>query len=111
MQNTSRLINRAIPRLSAIKQTVRPFHATAFNMVKQGDAIPSVELFETTPGTKVDLSKELTGKGVIVGVPAAFSMYIFSYQFPLSSWQLAMALAPPVHESNPAMRCLMNSTH
>ncbi|KAL9100032.1 MAG: hypothetical protein Q9163_004549 [Psora crenata] len=42
-------------------------------MVKAGDAIPSIELFENTPGTKVDLSKELKGKGLIIGVPAAFS--------------------------------------
>lgn len=42
-------------------------------MVKPGDSLPSVELFEG-PETKVDLSKELaSGKGVIVGVPAAFS--------------------------------------
>ena len=43
-------------------------------MVKTGDAIPSVELVETTPGTKVNLAKELSsGKGLIIGVPAAFS--------------------------------------
>jgi len=43
-------------------------------MVKQGDSIPNVDLFEDSPGNKVNLSKELaTGKGVIIGVPAAFS--------------------------------------
>jgi len=43
-------------------------------MVKQGDSIPDVDLFEDSPGNKVNLSKELaTGKGVIIGVPAAFS--------------------------------------
>ncbi|KAG8529316.1 uncharacterized protein KY384_005952 [Bacidia gigantensis] len=41
-------------------------------MVKVGDSIPSIELYETTPATKVDLSKELKGKGLIIGVPAAF---------------------------------------
>ncbi len=42
--------------------------------VKVGDSIPSVELFEDSPGNKVDLSKELaSGKGLIIGVPAAFS--------------------------------------
>lgn len=42
-------------------------------MVKAGDSIPDLELLEG-PETKVNLSKELaSGKGVIVGVPAAFS--------------------------------------
>ncbi len=44
-------------------------------MVKVGDSIPSVELAETSPGTKINLEKELaSGKGLIIGVPAAFSM-------------------------------------
>ena len=51
----------------------RYFHPTVAKMVKVGDSIPSIELYENTPGTKVDLSKELKGKGLIVGVPAAFS--------------------------------------
>lgn len=63
------------PLKSRIPQ--RSFHLTTVNMVKAGDSIPSIELFETTPATKVDLSKELTGKGLIIGVPAAFSLYIF----------------------------------
>ncbi|KEF62867.1 peroxiredoxin (alkyl hydroperoxide reductase subunit C) [Exophiala aquamarina CBS 119918] len=43
-------------------------------MVKQGDSIPSVDLFENSPGNKVNLANELaSGKGVIIGVPAAFS--------------------------------------
>jgi peroxiredoxin 5 len=42
--------------------------------VKVGDSIPSIELFEGSPGEKVDLSKDLkSGKGLIIGVPAAFS--------------------------------------
>ena len=42
--------------------------------VKVGDSIPDVELFEDSPGNKVNLSKELaSGKGLIIGVPAAFS--------------------------------------
>lgn len=75
MYNTSRIINRSIPRLSAISSSLRPFHTTSVKMVKPGDAIPSIELYETTPGTKVDLSKELKGKGIIIGVPAAFSEF------------------------------------
>ena len=47
---------------------------TSHLQVKVGDSIPSVELFEDSPGNKVDLSKELaSGKGLIIGVPAAFS--------------------------------------
>ncbi|KAE9382254.1 Redoxin [Stipitochalara longipes BDJ] len=41
-------------------------------MVKVGDSIPSIELVEGKPDSKVDLSKEL-GSGLIIGVPAAFS--------------------------------------
>ncbi len=42
--------------------------------VKVGDSIPNVDLFEDSPGNKVNLAKELSsGKGVIIGVPAAFS--------------------------------------
>ena len=42
-------------------------------MVKVGDPIPSVELAEGGPGNKINLAKTLTGKGLIIGVPAAFS--------------------------------------
>ncbi|KAI9654573.1 MAG: hypothetical protein M1831_005334 [Alyxoria varia] len=43
-------------------------------MVKVGDPIPDVELAEGSPGNKVNLRETLSnGKGVIVGVPAAFS--------------------------------------
>ena len=45
-------------------------------MVKVGDPIPSVELVEGSPGNKVNLAKELKGKGLIIGVPAAFSKYL-----------------------------------
>ena len=44
-------------------------------MVKVGDSIPDVDLQETKPGNNVNLSKELaSGNGIIIGVPAAFSM-------------------------------------
>ncbi|KAK5049578.1 hypothetical protein LTR84_004507 [Exophiala bonariae] len=43
-------------------------------MVKQGDSVPNVDLFEDSPGNKVNLADELSsGKGLIIGVPAAFS--------------------------------------
>lgn len=42
--------------------------------VKEGDSIPSTPLVESSPGEKIDLSQELSsGKGLIIGVPAAFS--------------------------------------
>ena len=42
--------------------------------VQPGDSIPNIELTEGTPGDKINLSKELaSGKGLIIGVPAAFS--------------------------------------
>lgn len=45
-------------------------------MVKAGDSIPNISLTEKDPGTKVDLQKELaSGKGLIIGVPAAFSKF------------------------------------
>ena len=41
---------------------------------KKGDSIPNVEVFEDSPGNKISLAKELaSGKGLIIGVPAAFS--------------------------------------
>ena len=42
--------------------------------VKVGDSVPDIELFEDSPGNKVNLAKELAeGEGLIIGVPAAFS--------------------------------------
>jgi 2-Cys peroxiredoxin 5 len=35
--------------------------------VNVGDKLPDVELVEGSPGNKVNLAKELTGKGVIIG--------------------------------------------
>ena len=61
------------------KSTIRTFHQTAVNMVKVGDPIPNVDLVEGSPSDKVNLSKELaSGKGVIVGVPAAFSEFVLN---------------------------------
>ncbi|KAF2819705.1 AhpC/TSA family protein [Ophiobolus disseminans] len=51
----------------------RFFHASAPAFVKVGDTLPNIDLVEGSPGNKVNLAKELTGKGVIIGVPAAFS--------------------------------------
>ena len=50
-------------------------------MVKVGDTIPNVELFEGAPDKKVDIGKELaSGKGLIVTIPAAYSTYTAARQ-------------------------------
>jgi 2-Cys peroxiredoxin 5 len=49
----------------------RLFHASAPAFVKVGDKIPSVDLVEGSPGNKVNLAKELTGNGVIIGMSHA----------------------------------------
>ena len=51
------------------------FHASARAFVKVGDAIPSVELMEGSPGNKVNIADALKDakKAVIIGVPAAYS--------------------------------------
>jgi 2-Cys peroxiredoxin 5 len=46
----------------------RLFHASAPAFVKVGDKLPDVDLVEGSPGNKVNLAKELTGKGVVIGV-------------------------------------------
>ncbi|KAK5124519.1 hypothetical protein LTR85_001736 [Meristemomyces frigidus] len=71
----------AARRLLARPQLARPlpvaqlsaFHATARPLVQVGDAVPDIELMEDSPGNKVSIARELKGKGLIIGVPAAFS--------------------------------------
>ncbi|OQD74597.1 hypothetical protein PENDEC_c010G05987 [Penicillium decumbens] len=67
----------AARRLATNLPRVRPqaalFHSTAPAFVQKGDSIPSFDLVENSPGNKVNLANELKGKGVIIGVPAAFS--------------------------------------
>lgn len=45
----------------------RLFHASAPAFVNVGDKLPSVDLVEGSPGNKVNLANELSGKGVIIG--------------------------------------------
>jgi hypothetical protein len=45
----------------------RSFHASAPVFVKVGDKLPSLDLVEGSPGNKVNLANELTGKGLIIG--------------------------------------------
>ncbi|KAL4809791.1 Redoxin-domain-containing protein [Aspergillus unguis] len=52
----------------------QPLICTHTIMVRVGDSIPSITLQEQSPLENIDLSKELSsGKGLIIGVPAAFS--------------------------------------
>ena len=59
-------ITRRLPQASAFASR-RLFHASAPAFVQVGDKLPDVELVEGSPGNKVSLAKELTGKGVIIG--------------------------------------------
>lgn len=72
-------------------------------MVKVGDSIPAVELVESNPGDKVDLAKALsTGKGLIIGVPAAFSRSIDNSIHPTDAQGLCdSAKALPNKRSRP----------
>ncbi|KAI1843011.1 hypothetical protein JX266_010864 [Neoarthrinium moseri] len=67
----------ASPRLmSRPVSQQRLFHASRPAAVAVGDALPSLEvLVENSPGNKVNLADEFAGvkRGVVVGVPAAFS--------------------------------------
>jgi len=56
----------------------RHFQPTQGLYIKQGDKIPSVELKEDSPGNRINIADEINGKktAVIVGVPAAFSMFV-----------------------------------
>jgi 2-Cys peroxiredoxin 5 len=52
---------------------LRCYHASRPLFVNLGYKLPEIELVEDSPGNKVSLSKELKGKGLVIGVPAAFS--------------------------------------
>ncbi|KAL1956187.1 hypothetical protein VTO42DRAFT_7534 [Malbranchea cinnamomea] len=73
---------RIAARASRINQSMALFHTSRPSLVKVGDPVPSVELVENSPGNKVNLAKELTGKGLIIGIPAAFSPACSSSHIP-----------------------------
>ncbi|KAK0287171.1 hypothetical protein LTS00_010209 [Friedmanniomyces endolithicus] len=64
---------RSIPVFLSAPPPSRNFHASRVNSVQVNDAIPNVDLMETSPGNKVPIAKELKDKGLIIGIPAAFS--------------------------------------
>lgn len=73
MAHITKLVKGVIPNIT---RHHAQFHSSARAMVKVGDAIPSIELVEASPGNKVNLANEIKGKALIIGVPAAFSMCI-----------------------------------
>lgn len=72
-----------LPRLRAASQA--SFHTSRPAWVDVGDRIPDLTvLVENSPGNKVNLSQELD-KGLIIGVPAAFSTSEVSHLQPKQS--------------------------
>ena len=67
------------------RQTLR---TSAPTFVQAGDPIPDVDLVEGSPGNKVNLARELKGKGLVIGVPAAFST------FDVNSWREVIKSSP-----------------
>jgi len=60
--------------ISLYRAAARNFHTTRMAPVAVGDAIPSVDLFENNPGTKVNIADLCKGKKVVIfGVPGAFT--------------------------------------
>lgn len=105
-----------LPRSTIVAR--RSFSTTAPAFVKAGDPVPDIDLVEGSPGNKVNLSKELQGKGLIVGVPAAFSTYIgyhllHNWRFCYISFQTALVrlhlqlLSPTPAMLLPQLACTM----
>ena len=59
MHCISRLVTRQLPSL-----TNRNLHVSAMAPVAVGDKVPSVELFENSPGNKVNVAELCAGKKV-----------------------------------------------
>ena len=73
------MLRTVLKRSASRGPTTRFFHGTPRAFVKVGDAIPPVDLMEGSPGNKVNLAAEFKksgGKGVVIGVPAAFSQFL-----------------------------------
>lgn len=58
----------AAARITSRAAGRRAFSASAPAWVKVGDKLPNVDLVEGSPGNKVNLANELTGKGLIIGM-------------------------------------------
>ncbi|KAL9000836.1 MAG: hypothetical protein Q9169_000590 [Polycauliona sp. 2 TL-2023] len=75
--SSSRGLLRLLPRSTT--STRRTFSTTAPAFVKAGDRIPDIDLVEASPGNKVNLAKELQGKGIVIGGPACSASHIPGY--------------------------------
>ncbi|KAI9372053.1 Redoxin [Aspergillus egyptiacus] len=76
----ARRLTTSVPR--ALSQRAL-FHNTTPAFVQKGDPIPDLDvLVENSPGNKINLAKELKGKGLIIGVPAAYSPACSSTHIP-----------------------------
>ncbi|KAF2088434.1 AhpC/TSA family protein [Saccharata proteae CBS 121410] len=73
LQSTLPRINHGASLRQCPPATTAAFHASSRLFVRAGDALPNVDLVEGSPGNKVNIAKELQGKGLIIGVPAAYS--------------------------------------
>lgn len=104
----SRTLLRLLPRSTLARRT---FTTTRPVFVNVGDPIPDIELVEGSPGNKVNLAKELKGKGLVIGVPAAFSTcYPTPYiQVPktCASRQRAFALSSCISSLEPCFMFLL----
>lgn len=66
----------ALRRLALAASPARTFHSSARAFIKVGDKLPNLDvLVENSPGNKVNLTELIKGKALLIGVPAAFSMY------------------------------------
>ena len=64
----------SISRVSVVRSLFRQFHISAMAPVAVGDQVPSVTLYEDSPGGKVELAELCAGKKVVIfGVPGAFT--------------------------------------
>lgn len=75
LRHSIRTLSRTPLRASAPAVARRGFRTTRPAWIRPGDTIPAIELMEDTPGTKVNLAREIekSGDALIIGVPAAFS--------------------------------------
>lgn len=100
--------------LNIIRSTniARPFSSSPAIMVKAGDPIPAVDLVEDSPGNFVNLRKQLTGDGLIIGLPAAFSKDLLCLLLTISPMTeitarsiLLQFSCSRLHQSPQAQRC------
>jgi peroxiredoxin 5 len=74
-------------------RTARTFHSSSRAFIKVGDKLPNLDvLVESSPGNKVNLSETITGKALIIGVPAAFSKLYSHFSLMINQWHRAIQL-------------------